>query len=94
MSVFHRLLTLLCMKCAMSVCNRLLTLLCMKCALSVVQTLTKIFNSIGGLRKAQVRDKLSFSRKYNEIVLGFTAQTHTPPPSKKVENFDEIFEEY
>lgn len=27
--------------------------------------------SIGGLRQAQVRDKLAFSRKYNQVVLGF-----------------------
>jgi hypothetical protein len=30
-----------------------------------------LFISIGGLRKAQVRDKLHFSRKYNRVVLGF-----------------------
>ena len=66
----------------------------MKCAMSVGhRLLTKIFNSIGGLRKAQVRDKLAFSRKYNEVVLGFTVQTQPPPPSKKVENFDENFED-
>lgn len=68
-----------------------------ECAMSVGhRLLTKIFNSIGGLRKAQVRDKLTFSRKYNEIVLGFTElglQTHPPSPSKKVENFDESFED-
>jgi hypothetical protein len=44
-----------------------------------------LFNSIGGLRMAQVRDKLAFSRKYNQVVLGFTQKTQPPPPSIGVE---------
>jgi superfamily II DNA helicase RecQ len=53
------------------------------CEMSLISSLfgDDKFISIGGLRKAQVRDKLEFSRKYNRVVLGFDGGTPRNQPS-------------
>ena len=34
-------------------------------------------NSVGGLRLAEAREKMRFSRKFNEVVLGFSSHSHS-----------------
>lgn len=41
-------------------------------------------NSVGGLRLAEAREKLSFSRKFNHVVLGFGFESHAAVPEKGI----------
>ena len=50
----------------------------LRCLYSVRTCKVKCFGSVGGLRHVEAREKMFFSRTFNEVVLGFLPEKGTP----------------